>query len=77
MPYFHAGADKTELLYRAVTASYDIVSDDHRLRGTPADFEKQRGAYPLRREFDSYQVTAPETLVGILERLRFEIIKGV
>ena len=77
MPYFHAGADKTELLYRAVTASYDIVSDDHRLRGAPADFEKQRGAYPLRREFDSYQVTAPETLVGILERLRFEIIKGV
>ena len=77
MPYFHAGADKTELLYRAVTASYDIVSDDHRLRGAPADFEKQRGSYPLRREFDSYQVTAPETLVGILERLRFEIIKGV
>ena len=77
MPYVHAGADKTELLYRAVTASYDIVSDDRRLRGAPADFEKQRGAYPLRREFDSYQVKAPETLAGILEGLHFETIKGV
>ena len=77
MPYFRAGAGKTELLYRAVTASYDIVSDDRRLRGAPPDFEKQRGTYPLRREFDSYRVTAPEPAAGILEKLRFEVLRGV
>ena len=77
MPYYHAGADKTELLYRAVTASYDIAADDRRLRSVPAEFEKQRGAYPLRREFDSYLVAAPGMLTGILERLRFEVTEGV
>ena len=74
MPYFKAGASRTELLYRAVTASYDIVSDDRRLRGDPAGFEKQRGSYPLRREFDSYRISAPETVSNILKRLRFEVM---
>lgn len=77
MSYFQAGADRMELLYRAVTASYDIVSDDCRLRSAPAEFEKQRGAYPLRREFDSYQISAPKTVSDILKRLRFEVIEGV
>ena len=74
MPYFKAGASRTELLYRAVTASYDIVSDDRRLRSAPAEFEKQRGSYPLRREFDSYRISAPETVSDILKRLRFEVM---
>ena len=74
MPYFQAGASRMELLYRAVTASYDIVSDDRRLRSSPAEFEKQRGSYPLRREFDSYRIFAPETVSDILKELRFEVI---
>lgn len=76
MPCFRAGAGKTELLCRAVTASYDIASDDRRLRNAPAEFEKHRGTYPLRREFDSYRITAPETVADILDRLRFKVIKG-
>ena len=77
MPFYHAGESETELLYRAVTASYDIVSDDWRLRGNPAGFEKQRGDYPLRREFDSYHVSAPSGLQDVLTALRFNVVKGV
>lgn len=70
------GAETEELLYQAVAASYDIVSDDERLRAAPGDFEKQRGAYPLRREFDSFTVTAPPGPAEILRRLRFRIRAG-
>lgn len=73
---FRAGAKKEELLYQAVAASYDIVSDDERLRSAPGDFEKQRGAYPLRREFDSFTVTAPSELAEILRQLRFKVQNG-
>ena len=73
MPYARAGENETELLYRAVTASYAIESDDRRLRADPADFEKLRGDYPLRREFDAFEVTAPRLPAEKLERLRFRI----
>ena len=75
-PYHRAGERDSELLYRAVTAAYDIVSDDRRLRGDPGTFEQQRGNYPLRREFDSYEVVAPENLKDRLRKLRFGIAKG-
>ena len=77
MPYFRAGEPDSELLYRAVTASYDIAADDRRLREDPSAFEKLRGEYPLRREFDSYEVVAPEELVGRLRKLRFRAERGV
>ncbi len=74
-PYAAAGESETELLYRAVTASYAIASDDRRLRAAPADFEKLRGDYPLRREFDSFQVTAPRSPAEKLKDLHFMIAK--
>ena len=73
----YAGESETELLYRAVTGSYDIVSDDCRLRGNPGGFEKLRGDYPLRREFDSFHVSAPSGLQDVLTALRFNVVKGV
>ena len=73
----YAGESETELLYRAVTASYDIVSDDCRLRWNPGGFEKLRGDYPLRREFDSFHVSAPSGLQDVLTALRFNVLKGV
>ena len=75
MPYVRAGESETELLYRAVTASYAIASDDRRLRAVPEDFEKLRGDYPLRREFDAFRVIVPHCLAEKLERLRFMIEK--
>ena len=73
MPFSRQGDDETSLLYRAVTASYDIASDDHRLREAPLSFEKLRGDYPLRREFDSFRVIAPAQTAEILKELRFEV----
>jgi erythronate-4-phosphate dehydrogenase len=43
-----------EVLKRAILATYDARNDDRRLRDDPAGFEKQRGSYPLRREFKAY-----------------------
>ena len=73
MPYVRAGENETELLYRAVAASYAIESDDRRLRAAPADFEKLRGDYPLRREFDAFEVAAPHFPAEKLAKLRFRI----
>ena len=77
MPYSRNGESETELLYRAVTASYDIAADDRRLRSAPGEFEKLRGSYPLRREFDSYKVISPMSLTGRLLKLRFAAEEGV
>lgn len=50
------GKTDEEILREAVLATYNIEEDDLRLRFSPADFEKQRGDYPLRREFNSFSV---------------------
>ncbi|OQA87530.1 MAG: Erythronate-4-phosphate dehydrogenase [Lentisphaerae bacterium ADurb.Bin242] len=71
-----AGEPREELLWRAVAAAYDIREDDRRLRAAPAEFEKQRGAYPLRREFPAYTVSAaPPSLENIFRGLGFSIRK--
>jgi erythronate-4-phosphate dehydrogenase len=45
-------------LRAAVNATYDIRADDTRLRASPETFERQRGDYPLRREFPAFTVAA-------------------
>ena len=62
------GVDKSdqEVIREAVFHSYDISQDDTKLRFAPSDFEKQRGDYPLRREFPSYTAN----LTGVSERAR-------
>lgn len=49
-------------LAEAVFASYDIATDDQHLRNSPETFEKQRGSYPLRREFPAYRIINSDTL---------------
>ena len=44
-----------EVITRAILHTYDVSDDDQRLRDRPDEFEKQRGAYPLRREFKAYK----------------------
>jgi len=60
-----AGCDGEAALRAAVNATYDIRADDARLRASPESFERQRGDYPLRREFPAYAITpanvSPET----------------
>ena len=48
--------DKTQqqIFSEAVLSTYDILSDDKTLRDSVQTFEKQRGNYPIRREFPYY-----------------------
>lgn len=56
-------------LIDAVRVSYNILDDDGRLRKSPETFEKQRGDYPLRREFHIYTVKGLQDPV-LLESLK-------
>jgi len=44
------------IIREAVFHTYDILEDDSSLRNAPADFEKLRGGYHIRREFPSYRI---------------------
>ena len=66
-----------EIIREAVFHTYKIDEDNLRLRLSPADFEKQRGDYPLRREFASYTIKLKGgslMIHQILEKLGFKII---
>lgn len=51
-----AGKSFQEVLCEAILHSYDIREDDAALRDNPALFERQRGDYPVRREFQAFTV---------------------
>jgi len=60
-----------------VKRTYDILADDARLRLSPETFEKQRGAYPLRREFPTYTLNllnAPAGLKSLVQAMGFRIL---
>jgi erythronate-4-phosphate dehydrogenase len=50
------GKSDEDIIREAVSQTYNITADDIKLRFLPSDFEKQRGEYPLRREFPSYTI---------------------
>jgi erythronate-4-phosphate dehydrogenase len=50
------GLSQQAIFGQLVRHTYDILADDRRLRESPQSFEKQRGEYPLRREFTAYTV---------------------
>lgn len=70
-----SGLTKEDILYKAVSATYDISDDDARLRKSPENFEKQRGDYPLRREFHAFSCRRLEYCPGpvgeIIEKIGF------
>lgn len=45
-----------QIISKAILHTYDIRNDDALFRNKPADFEKQRGDYPTRREFPAYTI---------------------
>lgn len=72
------GKDKSdeEIIREAVFHTYNISDDDTKLRFVPSDFEKQRGDYPLRREFPSYRINldgGTENAKKILKDLGFNV----
>ncbi len=58
------------ILAEAVLSTYDIENDDEALKENPQLFEKLRGGYPVRREFDSYTVVARNIENKTLEKLK-------
>lgn len=46
--------DEEEIVGQVIHSTYRVEDDDQRLRAAPLEFEKQRGNYPLRREFKAY-----------------------
>jgi erythronate-4-phosphate dehydrogenase len=66
------GAGKTEqqIFEEAILATYDIREDDKRLRDSVDTFEKQRGDYPVRREFTSYTIYAENISDNTIDKLK-------
>ena len=71
------GKSEEDIIREAVFKTYNIAVDDLKLRFSPSDFEKQRGEYPLRREFTSYKIDlkgGSKKVQKMLEELGFKII---
>ena len=66
------GTNKTtqQILCEAILATYDIREDDRRLRESVATFEKQRGDYPVRREFPAFTVAGKFSNPKVIDKLR-------
>ncbi len=61
---------KKSILAEAILSTYDIENDDEALRESPHLFEKLRGDYPVRREFDSFKIKAKNIDKNTLEKLK-------
>ena len=65
------------ILAEAILSTYQIENDFEALKEKTSDFEKLRGDYPVRREFDSFTIDAKnverETVLK-LEKLGFKIL---
>lgn len=59
-----------QILSEAVLATYNICEDDARLRASVETFEKQRGDYPVRREFPAWSVAGKFNDSKVIDKLR-------
>ena len=66
------GTGKTtqQILSEAILATYDIREDDARLRASINTFEKQRGDYPVRREFPAFTVAGKFSISKVIDKLK-------
>jgi erythronate-4-phosphate dehydrogenase len=64
------GKSKAEILCEAILTTYSIEEDSKRLKLSPETFEKQRGDYPVRREFPVYTIKATRVDEGVLQILK-------
>jgi erythronate-4-phosphate dehydrogenase len=72
------GKSDQQVLTEAVIETYDVMSDDANLRNSIETFEKQRGSYPVRREFPFYEVKAAngnKAVASVLSQLGFGIVE--
>lgn len=68
-----------DVITEAILFTYKVMEDDNRLRTSVETFEKQRGNYPLRREFHAFEITLLNEHSGlekVLHGLGFQIKKA-
>lgn len=71
-----SGKTTQQIIAEAVLFTYSILKDSNRLKNSILTFEKQRGDYPVRREFPVYSVkvkNASDDVIKILSDLGFQI----
>ena len=69
------GKKPSDLISELILTTYDIKNDDEYLRKSIETFEKQRGSYPLRREFQNYTPILEKDLFelkGLIKELGFK-----
>lgn len=74
-----SGKSSFQIIHKAVLHTYPIMQDHILLQSSPADFEQQRGRYPVRREFPSYTVrllNGKPKAIDMLYELGFKINKN-
>jgi len=59
-----------QIVEEAIYATYDITTDEKALRQSVSTFEKQRGEYPLRREYHAYKVQLKFSNQKIIDRIQ-------
>ena len=64
------GKSLQQCICEAIWQSYAVNDDDGFLRDSPATFEKQRGDYPVRREFSAFTVAVKNAIPDIEDRLQ-------
>ena len=64
------GLTEQQIISKAILHTYDIRSDDALFRSKPADFEKQRGDYPTRREFPAYTIEVQSVSHETIQKLK-------
>ncbi|MCX6227895.1 MAG: 4-phosphoerythronate dehydrogenase PdxB [Bacteroidia bacterium] len=64
------GKATQQILSDAILATYDIRSDDKKLRSSVKTFEKQRGDYPVRREFPTYRIFCKINNIKAINKLK-------
>lgn len=65
-----SGLSEEEIIKQAVLFTYDIREDDRMLREHPETFEKQRGDYPVRREYPVFSIQAKNISQDTLTKLK-------
>jgi len=64
------GKSDEQILFEAVHYTYPIEKDDEKLRQSTSTFEKQRGDYPIRREFSNYKIRLSNGSDQVEEQLK-------
>ena len=62
--------DEESIIAEAVLSTYDIEADDVALKANPELFEKLRGDYSIRREFQVFRVLASNINPVVIKKLK-------